>query len=85
MLEKGDQGDFAAAMAPRPFMLWAPTEDIGMPNEGVDRFVQAIKPAYARAGASDALVIHRRPGIHEFSLEAFEAVTDFMGKHLKKQ
>src|SRR6185503_5730085 len=49
MLTQGDQGDFAAAMAPRPLMLWAPLSDIGMPNEGVDRFVEVVQPAYAKA------------------------------------
>ncbi len=77
MLTKGDQGDFAAAMAPRPLMLWAPLEDIGMPKEGVDRFLDVVRPAYESAGRPDALVIHRNPGEHSFSMEAFEAMVDF--------
>ena len=77
MLDKGDQADFAAIMAPRPLMLWAPTEDIGMPKEGVDQFVQTVAPAYARAGAPSAFVVHQPPGGHSFTLEAFEAMSDF--------
>ena len=77
MLEKGDQADFAAALAPKPLMLWAPTEDIGMPREGVDRFVAQVRPAYERLGESDALVVHQQPGEHSFTLEAFEAMTRF--------
>jgi dienelactone hydrolase len=40
MLARGDQADFAAAIAPRPLMLWAPRSDVGMPKEGVDRFAR---------------------------------------------
>lgn len=84
MLTVGDQGDFAARMAPRPLMLWAPTEDIGMPKEGVGRFLEMAQPAYARAGAQSALVVHRPPGEHSFTLEAFEAMEKFFSVHLKK-
>ena len=83
MLEKGDQADFAAAMAPRPLMIWAPTEDIGMPREGVDRFREVVAPAYERAGRSSALLIHQLPGEHTFSMAAFEAMTEFFRTHLR--
>jgi dienelactone hydrolase len=82
MLEKGDQADFAAALAPRPLMVWGPTEDIGMPKAGVDRFVAKVRPAYERAGKPGAFVVHQRPGVHEFSLAAFEALVEFLGKSL---
>lgn len=84
MLTRGDQGDFAAAMAPRPLMLWAPTEDIGMPKEGVQRFVETVQPAYAQASAKDALVVHRPRGEHSFTLEAFEALEKFFAAYLKR-
>ena len=77
MLQKGDQADFAAAIAPKPLMLWAPTEDIGMPREGVDRFVEQVRPVYQRLGKADAFVVHQQPGEHAFTLEAFEAMTRF--------
>jgi dienelactone hydrolase len=83
MLEKGDQADFAAAMAPRPLMVWGPTEDIGMPKAGVDRFASIVRPAYERAGKPEALVIHQRPGVHEFSMQAFDALIEFFRKHLQ--
>lgn len=85
MLNTGDQGDFAAAMAPRPLMLWAPLDDIGMPKEGVERFLQAVEPAYIQAGARDALVVHRPPGEHTFSLEAFQAMKAFFDSHLRQR
>ncbi len=82
MLQKGDQGDFAAALAPRPLMLWAPTEDIAMPREGVDRFVERVRPAYEQADAGDAFRVHQQPGEHSFSVEAFEALVEFLREKL---
>lgn len=78
MLTRGDQADFAAALAPRPLMLWAPQSDIGMPKSGVDRFAASVRPAYTRAGAGQRLVIHQPPGEHEFTVEAFEAMAAFL-------
>ena len=84
LLTRGDQGDFAAAHAPRPVMLWAPRSDIGMPDEGVDRFLEVVQPAYAKvAAAESALVVHRPPGEHDFSPEAFAALQAFFDTHLK--
>ena len=83
MLTKGDHGDFAAAMAPRPLMLWAPLNDIGMPAEGVARFLEVAQPAYQRAGGADRLVVHRPPGEHALTIESFEAAFQFFEKFLK--
>ena len=83
MLEKGDHGDFAAAMAPRPLMLWAPTSDVGMPRQGADRFRKRVEPAYRRAGAADALRIHQPPGEHSFTIDAFEAMAAFFDRVLR--
>lgn len=82
MLTFGDQGDFAAAMAPRPLMLWAPLNDVGMPKEGVDRFLETVEPAYQKADSADNLIVHRPPGEHDFTLEAFEATAAFFCKKL---
>lgn len=84
MLTKGDQGDFAAAMAPRPLMMWAPLDDIGMPKEGVDRFLELARPAYRESGHKENLVVHRPPGEHQFTLEAFVAMRTFFDNHLKQ-
>ncbi len=83
MLTLGDQGDFAAALAPRPLMLWAPTEDIGMPKEGVQHFLETARPAYAKSKAPNALVVHQPPGEHSFTLEAFAALEQFFREQLK--
>jgi dienelactone hydrolase len=83
MLQRGDHGDFASAMAPKPLMVWAPTSDVGMPREGVDRFRERVAPAYARAQAARALQIHQPPGEHSFTLEAFEAMASFFDEFLR--
>jgi hypothetical protein len=83
MLTLGDQGDFAAALAPRPLMLWAPTEDIGMPKEGVQRFLETARPAYEKSRAPKALEVHQSPGEHNFTLEAFGAMEQFFREWLK--
>jgi dienelactone hydrolase len=84
MLARGDQGDFAAAVAPRPLMLWAPQRDIGMPKEGVDRFARIVRPAYARHKAERNLEIHQPDGEHEFTRDAFEAMVVFFERVLKE-
>src|SRR5207302_1884775 len=69
--------------APRPLMLWAPRDDIGMPPEGVDRFLEVARPAYQRADAIDRLVVHRPPGEHAMTIESFEAAYQFFEEFLK--
>ncbi|MDE0106381.1 MAG: dienelactone hydrolase family protein [Bryobacterales bacterium] len=83
MLPRGDHADFASAMAPKPLMLWAPTSDVGMPQEGVDRFREQVEPAYSQAGAEGALRIHQPPGEHSFTREAFEAMASFFDEFLR--
>jgi dienelactone hydrolase len=83
MLAHGDQAEFAKAMAPRPLMLWAPVDDVGMPKEGVDAFVEAVAPAYRGTGRPSAFVAHQPPGGHSFTLEAFEAMVEFFDTHLR--
>jgi dienelactone hydrolase len=82
IVAEGDHARFAAAMAPRPLMLWAPAGDIGMPKEAVDAFVAAVSPAYERAGAPGSFLAHQPSGEHTFSLEAFEAMDRFFARHL---
>lgn len=82
MLTVGDQGAFAASAAPRPLMLWAPLNDIGMPKEGVAKFLDEVRPAYDRTGAASNLTVIRLPGEHTFSLEAFESMVQFLNRHL---
>ena len=84
LLLMGDHWDFAAPLAPRPLLVWAPTEDVGMPKEGVDRLREALTPLYEKAGKPEALEIHQNPGHHTFSMEAFAAVKKFFDAHFMK-
>lgn len=83
IVAKGDHPWFASAMAPKPLMVWAPTEDVGMTKEAVDHFVSIVKPAYENAGKPDNLLVHQQPGIHSFSMEAFESMVTFFDTHFK--
>ncbi len=83
IVAKGDHAFFASAMAPKPLMVWAPTEDVGMPKEAVDHFVSIVKPAYDCMGKANNFIVHQHPGIHTFSMEAFEAMVDFFDEHFK--
>lgn len=82
MLAKGDQADFAAAIAPKPLMLWAPTEDIGMPKEAVDQFIAKVQPAFRQAGKPSQFVVHQQPGQHSFTMAAFDAMFAFFQAQL---
>jgi hypothetical protein len=64
-------------------MLWAPLDDIAMPKQAVDRFIQVVRPAYQRAGAENAFVAYQRPGVHQLTLEAFELMNQFFDRQLK--
>lgn len=83
MLQRGDHADFASALAPKPLMIWAPTSDIGMPRQGVDRFREQVEPAYLQAGAERALRIHQPSGEHSFTMEAFETMAAFFDEFLR--
>ena len=83
IVEKGDHAWFASAVAPKPLMIWAPTEDIGMPKAGVDQFRSLVQPAYKCEGKPSNLVIHQPPGSHSFTSEAFQAMVDFFDMHFK--
>jgi len=83
IVAKGDQAWFASAMAPKPLMVWAPTEDVGMTKEAVDHFVSIVKPAYECAGKPANFVVHQKPGIHSFTMEAFESLVTFFDAHFK--
>jgi len=77
-----DQGDLLASMAPRPFFIAAPLDDIGMPKEGVDELLAKARPAYERAGVPENLVAFRPAGKHAFTLEIFEELVKFFDKYL---
>lgn len=81
LLRYFDHGDIVAGcIAPRPFMAVAPLDDVDMPSAAVDDFVHTVAPAYA--GAENRFIVHRPPGGHIFTLEAFEQVVAWFDRFL---
>ncbi|MCY3736213.1 MAG: hypothetical protein OXG13_07405 [Gemmatimonadaceae bacterium] len=81
LLRYFDHGDIVAGcIAPRPFMAVAPLDDVDMPSAAVDDLVRTVAPAYAET--SERFVVHRPPGGHIFTVEAFEQVVAWFGRFL---
>lgn len=81
LLRYFDHGDIVAGcIAPRPFMAVAPLDDVDMPSAAVDDFLRTVAPAYAEA--EDRFVVHRPPGGHIFTVEAFEQVVAWFDRFL---
>ena len=72
----------AACIAPRPFMMVAPTEDDDMPREGVDELIRVVAPVYEAAGHPELFRVHRPPGIHTFLPQYFEWVVEWFDEVL---
>ncbi len=81
LLRYFDHGDIVAGcIAPRPFMAVAPLDDVDMPRSAVDDFIRTAAPAYAEA--EDRFLVHRPPGGHIFTVDAFEQVVDWLDRCL---
>jgi hypothetical protein len=72
----------AACIAPRPFMMVAPTEDDDMPREGVDELIRVVSPVYESEGRPELFKVHRPPGIHTFLPKYFEWVVEWFDQIL---
>ena len=72
----------ASCIAPRPFMMVAPTEDEDTPKEGVDLLKQAVAPVYEAAGHPERFAVHQPPGRHLYRPEYFELMTTWLHHHL---
>ena len=72
-----------SCIAPRPFMMLAPTEDEDMPKTGVDRLIREVAPVYAAAGKPDHFKVVQPPGRHVFRLEYFELVCQWFDRFLE--
>ena len=81
LLRYFDHGDIVAGcIAPRPFMAVAPLDDVDMPRAAVDDLIRTVAPAYAEA--EDRFLVHRPPGGHIFTVDAFEQVVDWFDRFL---
>jgi len=75
----------AACIAPRPFMMVAPTEDDDMPRAGVDELIRVVAPVYEAAGHPEHYRVHRPPGVHTYKLEYFDWVVEWFEEYLKPE
>ena len=83
MLKYFDHPDIVAScIAPRPFMMVAPTEDEDTPREGVDLLKEAVAPVYEAAGHPDRFQVHQPTGRHLYLAEYFELMADWFHRHL---
>lgn len=72
----------AACIAPRPFMMLAPTMDEDMPRSGVEELMRVVEPAYVSAGHPERFKVYQPEGRHEFLPEYFEWMVDWFTQHL---
>ena len=83
MLRYFDHPDIVSAcIAPRPFMMVAPTEDEDTPREGVDLMKEAVAPVYEAAGHPERFRVHQPAGRHMYRAEYFELMVDWFDRHL---
>ena len=81
LLRYFDHGDIVAGcIAPRPFMAVAPLDDVDMPSAAVDDLIRTVTPAYAEA--EDRFLVHRPPGGHIFTVDAFGQVVGWFDRVL---
>ena len=83
MLRYFDHPDIVSAcIAPRPFMMVAPTEDEDTPKEGVDLMREAVAPVYEAAGHPERFRVHQPAGRHMYRVEYFELMVNWFDRHL---
>ena len=85
MLRYFDHADIVAScIAPRPFMMVAPTEDEDTPREGVDLLKEAVAPVYEAAGHPDLFQVHQPLGRHQYLPPYFELMATWFHHHLAR-
>ena len=72
----------AACIAPRPFLMIAPTEDEDMPRSGVDALITVVSPAYETKGQPQHFEVRQPPGNHAFRIEYFEWMAEWFERFL---
>jgi dienelactone hydrolase len=78
-----DQADIVAAcIAPRPFMMVAPTEDEDMPKAGVDGLIPMVRAVYAEHGNPEDFRVVQPAGRHVFTVEHFKQMVAWFGQYL---
>lgn len=83
LLEKGDMGDVAALIAPRPQLVAAGLQDPLTPPDALNPALNRLRQAYESQGVSDALTVLTSPDTgHEETPRMREAVLGFLERHL---
>ena len=72
----------ADCIAPRPFMMVAPTMDELMPRSGVDDLIPIVSQAYETAGHPERFKVYQPEGTHAYVIEYFEWVAAWLEEHL---
>jgi len=74
----------AACIAPRPFMIIAPTNDEDMPRSGVDELIRVVAAVYESAGCGDRFRAYQPEGSHLYLIEYFERMVAWFERFLTK-
>ena len=74
----------ANCIAPRPFMLVAPTEDEDMPKSGVDDLKKFVTPVYSQVGQTENFHVYQPKGTHCFKMEYFDWMVDWFNHFLNE-
>jgi dienelactone hydrolase len=77
-----DYHEMLALVAPRPFLIIAPTRDPGFAHEGVVDTFEALKPLYAFLGVPDDIQMLSPDCEHAFPAEIREKAYAFLEEHL---
>ena len=77
-----DHPQLVEAIAPRPLLLCAATQDSGMPLAGVKAFEKAAKKAYAASNAKDHFKVLVESGPHAMTEAGFETMVEFLDQKL---
>lgn len=79
-LQDAEMPDLLAAIAPRPMLWEAGTEDPIYPAHGVKRAWDTVVQVYEAQGVRDRLELDAFPGVHQFS---GRRSYDFLAQHLQ--
>lgn len=81
--ENLDHPQLVSALAPRPLLVCAATEDAGMPLRGVRAFEDAAREAYGACGAQGRFRVIVEEGPHALTMKGFEVAADWLEEQLK--
>ncbi len=78
-----DHAQLLPALAPRPLLLCAATEDPGMPLAGVQAFAEAARQEYRNRGVEQHFDLLVEPGGHAMTLAGLEHSCSFFASCMK--